>query len=49
MHLLNQVRQLSVEEQLELLGALWDNTIEWDAVPPLVDAQKVKLDRRLAT
>ncbi|WP_089724392.1 addiction module protein [Candidatus Thiosymbion oneisti] len=48
MHLLDQVRQLSVEEQLELVEALWDNIVERNAVPPLTDAQKVELDRRLA-
>lgn len=47
-HLLEQARQLSVEEQLELVEALWDNIVEWSAVPLLTDAQKVELDRRLA-
>ncbi len=48
MHLLNQARQLSVEEQLEMVEALWDNIVERNAVPPVTDAQKVELDRRLA-
>jgi len=47
-HLLEQARQLSVEEQIELVEALWDNIVEWSVVPPLTDAQKVELDRRLA-
>ncbi|WP_089724929.1 addiction module protein [Candidatus Thiosymbion oneisti] len=48
MHLLDQARQLSVEEQLEMVEALWDNIVERNVVPPLTDAQKMELDRRLA-
>ena len=46
-HLLDQVRQLSVEEQLELVETLWDNIVEGNAVPPLTEAQQAELDRRL--
>lgn len=46
--LLDQARQLSVEEQLELVEALWDNIAQCNAVPPPSDAQKAELDRRLA-
>jgi hypothetical protein len=31
--LLDQVRQLSVEEQIELVEAFWDNIVERNAVP----------------
>ena len=47
-HLLEQVRQLSVDEQLELVEALWDDIAERNGVPPPTDAQKGELDRRLA-
>lgn len=46
--LLDQARQLSVEEQLELIEALWDNITKHNALPPPSDAQKTELDRRLA-
>ncbi len=48
MHLLNQARQLSVEDQLQLVEALWDNIVKRDAVPAPTDAQKAELDCRLA-
>lgn len=47
-HLLDQARQLSVEEQLELVEALWDDIARRNTVPPPTDAQKEELDRRLA-
>ncbi len=46
--LLSQVRQLSVEEQLEFVEALWDGLSERDSVPAPTEAQKAELDRRLA-
>jgi putative addiction module component (TIGR02574 family) len=46
--LFDQVRQLSVEEQIELVEALWDNIVERNAVPGPTEAQKVELDRRLS-
>jgi putative addiction module component (TIGR02574 family) len=45
--LFDQVRQLSMEEQLELVGALWDSSGNRNAVPGATDAQKDELDRRL--
>jgi putative addiction module component (TIGR02574 family) len=45
--LFDQVRQLSVEEQIELVEALWDNIVERNAVPGPTEAQKAELDRRL--
>jgi putative addiction module component (TIGR02574 family) len=46
--LFDQVRQLSVEEQIELVEALWDNIVERNAVPGPTEAQKAELDRRLS-
>jgi putative addiction module component (TIGR02574 family) len=46
--LFDQVRQLSVEEQIELVEALWDNIVERNAVPVPTEAQKAELDRRLS-
>lgn len=47
-YLLDQARQLSVEEQLELVEALWDDIAKRNATPTPTDAQKTELDRRLA-
>lgn len=46
--LLDQVCQLSVEEQLEFVEALWDSIGDRNAVPGPTDAQKAELDRRIA-
>jgi putative addiction module component (TIGR02574 family) len=46
--LLNQARELSVEERIELVEAIWDSIAASNAAPPLTEAQKVELDRRLA-
>jgi putative addiction module component (TIGR02574 family) len=46
--LFDQVQELPLEEQLELVEALWDSIVERDAVPPLTEAQMAELDRRLA-
>jgi putative addiction module component (TIGR02574 family) len=46
--LLDQARKLSVDEQIELVEALWDNIVERNAVPPLTEAQMAELDRRVA-
>jgi putative addiction module component (TIGR02574 family) len=46
--LLEQVQKLSVNERLELIEVLWDSIVESNAVPPLTDAQKAELDRRIA-
>jgi putative addiction module component (TIGR02574 family) len=45
--LFEQVRELSVEEQLELVEALWDSLVDRNAVPGPTNAQKEELDRRL--
>jgi putative addiction module component (TIGR02574 family) len=46
--LFDQVQELPLDEQLELVEALWDSIVERDAVPPLTEAQAAELDRRLA-
>lgn len=46
--LLEQVRQLSVKEQLELLEALWNGIGEQNAIPAPSMAQQEELARRLA-
>lgn len=46
--ILDQVAQLTVAERLELIEALWDSIVESNAVPPLTDAQRAELDRRIA-
>jgi putative addiction module component (TIGR02574 family) len=46
--LFDQVRKLPLEEQLELVEALWDSIGDRNAVPGPTDAQKAELDRRLA-
>ncbi|MGH8371991.1 MAG: addiction module protein, partial [Gammaproteobacteria bacterium] len=44
-HLLDEVRQLSVEDQLALVEALWDEIAKRNAAPPLTATQKTELDR----
>jgi len=40
--LLNQARELSVEERIELVEAIWDSIAASNAAPPLTEAQKVE-------
>ena len=47
-HLLQQASVLNVDEQIELVEAIWDGIVSRDAAPPLTAAQKTELDRRLA-
>jgi putative addiction module component (TIGR02574 family) len=46
--LLDQARRLSMQEQLELVGAIWDNIANRNGFPNPTDAQKVELDRRIS-
>ena len=46
--LLDQARQLSLHDQLELVEALWDTIAKRKAASPPTDAQKAELDRPLA-
>jgi putative addiction module component (TIGR02574 family) len=43
-----QASVLTVDEQIELAEAIWDGIVSRNAVPPLTEAQKTELDRRLA-
>lgn len=46
--LLQQARGLAIDEQIELVEAIWDGIVSRGAVPALTEAQKAELDRRLA-
>lgn len=46
--LFEQAKVLDVDEQIELVEAIWDGIVGRNAVPPLTEAQKTELDRRLA-
>lgn len=46
--LLQKAGELSTDEQIELIEAIWDGIVRRDSVPPLTKAQKTELDRRLA-
>lgn len=44
----DQAQQLSLEEQLDLVEALWDGIVKRNAVPCLTEAQQREIDSRLA-
>ncbi len=44
---MREIRELSVEERIELAEAIWES-VEEDQDDELTDAQKRELDRRLA-
>jgi putative addiction module component (TIGR02574 family) len=46
--LLDQARKLDINEQIDLVEAIWDGIANHGKVPPLTDAQKAELDHRLA-
>ncbi len=46
--LLQQASVLDIDEQIELVEAIWNGIVSRGAVPPLTEAQKTELDRRLA-
>jgi putative addiction module component (TIGR02574 family) len=46
--LLEQARRLSVQDQLELVGALWEGIADRNDLPGPTDAQKAELDRRIS-
>ena len=46
--ILEQAKALNVDEQIELVEAIWDGIVSRGAAPSLTDAQKTELDRRLA-
>ncbi len=45
--LLQQAKNLNINEQIELVEAIWDNIASHDAAPPLTESQRAELDRRL--
>ena len=46
--LLQQASVLDIDEQIELVEAIWDGIVSRGAAPLLTRAQKSELDRRLA-
>jgi putative addiction module component (TIGR02574 family) len=46
--LLQQVSELTVEDRLALVEAIWDGIVRSGAVPEPTDAQKAELDKLLA-
>jgi putative addiction module component (TIGR02574 family) len=46
--LLQQASVLDLDEQIELVEAIWDGIVSRNAAPSLTEAQKIELDRRLA-
>ena len=47
-NLLQQASTLDIDEQIELVVAIWTGIVSRGAVPTLTEAQKIELDRRLA-
>ncbi len=46
---IEELRQLSVAERIQLVEDLWDSIAADSAAAPSTEAQKVELDHRLAT
>lgn len=46
--LLEQAKGLAIDEQIELVEAIWDGIVSRNAVPPLTDTQTAELEHRLA-
>lgn len=46
--LLEQVNALGLDEQLELVEAIWDGIVNRGTTPPLTETQEIELNRRLA-
>lgn len=46
--LLEQAKGLEIDDQIELVEAIWDGIVSRGAVPPMTDEQKAELDRRYA-
>ena len=43
------IRDLSIEERIQLVGEIWDSIAEEREVFELTDAQRDEIDRRLAS
>ena len=48
MQLLQQASALDIDEQIELVEAIWDGIVSRGAALSLTETQKTELDRRLA-
>ena len=46
--LLQQASVLDIDEQIELVEAIWNGIVGRGAAPSLTEAQQTELDRRLA-
>lgn len=46
--LLQQARVLDIDEQIELVEAIWDGIVSRGGAPSLTETQKTELDRRLS-
>lgn len=46
--ILTEAKALSVEERLQIAEALWDSVAADTEDPPLTDAQRQEIERRLA-
>lgn len=46
--LLQQASVLDIDEQIELVEAIWDGIVSRCAAPSMTEAQELELDRRLA-
>lgn len=44
---LSDILESSVEERLRIIGEIWDSIKNESEHPPLTDAQRVELDRRI--
>jgi putative addiction module component (TIGR02574 family) len=47
-HLLQMASELDVDEQIDLVDAIWEDIGNRGAAPLPTEAQKIELDRRLA-
>lgn len=45
--LLQQASMLDINEQIELVEAIWNGIVSRNATPSLTDEQKMELDRRI--
>ncbi|MBZ4202044.1 MAG: addiction module protein [Methylovulum sp.] len=47
-YLLEQASQLDIDEQIELVEAIWNGIVSRGVAPSITDLQKKELDSRLA-
>lgn len=45
--LLQQASMLDIDEQIELVEAIWNGIVSRGAVPTITESQKIELDNRL--